>query len=317
MWGAQYYVPELAVSTIPFLALYFLFYTVIAILFAFRSRPELRGIVDGTLVFGTPVVAFALQTQILGHTEYGLAISAAVMAAIYAGIAVWLHRRGDDRFTLLKQSFIALGVAFGTIATPLALDDRWTAIAWAIEGSALVWVGVRQSGSLAKAAGCLLAIGSGVAFLMYGWVDDLGIPVLNGNFVGAALIGCASLLSAWLLREDERGRAWQKAASLALLVWGLCWWFGAGFKEISDRATYSSEVMIGVAYYGASFLALLYAANRLRWLELWQLTLCVLPFVGAAGLIANGWRHGLGLPVLNGNVLGGVLIAWMGSYSAR
>ncbi|MDJ0911133.1 MAG: DUF2339 domain-containing protein [Woeseiaceae bacterium] len=317
LWGAQYYVPELAVSTIPFLALNFLFYTSIAILFAFRSRPELRGIVDATLVFGTPTIAFVLLTQVLEHTEYGLAISAAMVAGVYAGLAVWLHRLGDDRFTLLKKSFVALGVAFGTIAVPLALDDRWTAIAWAIEGTLLVWIGVRQSGSLAKISGSLLAISSGVEFLRSGWIDDLGIPVLNGNFIGAALIGCTSLYSAWLLLDDERDRAWQKLTSLVLLVWGLLWWFGSGFTEISDRASYSSEVMIGVVYYGASFLALLYAANRLRWLALWQITLAVLPFVGAAGLLANGWRDGLGLPVLNGNVLGGVLIAWMGLYSAR
>ena len=141
IWGLQYYVPELFRSTEPFLILYFLFYTAIAVLFAFRQPPKLRGFVDGSLLFGTPTIAFALQTQLLGDTEYGLAISAAVVAAFYAALAVWLKRTQESNFDLLAQSFIALSVAFATIAIPLAIDDRWTAIAWALEGTALVWVG--------------------------------------------------------------------------------------------------------------------------------------------------------------------------------
>ena len=132
IWGYQYYVPELFATTEPFLVLYFLFYTIIAVLFAFRQRPELRGYVDGTLLFGTPTIAFALQTQLLNDTEYGLAISAAVVAVFYAAMALWLRRTQEKNFELLTQAFVALAVAFGTIAIPLALDDRWTAIAWAM-----------------------------------------------------------------------------------------------------------------------------------------------------------------------------------------
>ena len=35
-------------------------YLVIPVLFAMRTEPKLRGFVDGTLLFGTPIVAFAL-----------------------------------------------------------------------------------------------------------------------------------------------------------------------------------------------------------------------------------------------------------------
>ena len=47
-----------------------------------RQPPNLRGIVDGTLVFGTPVIAFAIQSQLVEDTEYGLAISAVVLAVL-------------------------------------------------------------------------------------------------------------------------------------------------------------------------------------------------------------------------------------------
>jgi len=287
------------------------------VLFAFRQRPQLRGYVDGTLLFGTPTIAFALQTQLLGDTEYGLAISAAVVAVFYAAMALWLKRTQEKNFELLTQAFIALAVAFGTIAIPLALDDRWTAIAWALEGAALVWIGVRQKTTLAKMTGTALAFGSGVEFINFGWVGDLGYPIFNGNFAGGALIALSSLYSAWMLQSDERGRDWQKIASVALLVWGLAWWFGTGFAEISDRASYSSELLIAVIYFGASFGAMLYTANRLRWLPLWQITMGVLPLLGGTGLIGYGWTNDLGIPVLNGNFLGAALIAWMSLYASR
>ncbi len=317
IWGYQYYVPELFATTEPFLVLYFLFYTIIAVLFAFRQRPELRGYVDGTLLFGTPTIAFALQTQLLNDTEYGLAISAAVVAVFYAAMALWLRRTQEKNFELLTQAFVALAVAFGTIAIPLALDDRWTAIAWAMEGAALVWIGVRQTTTLARMTGAALAFGGGAEFLSYGWVDNLGIPVFNGNFMGGVLIALTSLYSSYMLLKDERGREWQKLASVGLLVWGLLWWFGTGFAEISDRGTYANELAIALLYFGSSFVAMKYAANRLQWLSLWQITLGFLPLAGGTGLIAHGWTDNLGIPVLNGNFLGGTMIAWMALYSAR
>lgn len=317
IWGYQYYVPELFSTTEPFLVLYFLFYTVIAVLFAFRSPPKLRGYVDGTLLFGTPTIAFALQSELLKDTEYGLAISAAVVAALYAATALWLRRTQGKSFELMTQAFAALAVAFGTIAIPLAMDDRWTAIAWALEGAALVWIGVRQKTTLAKITGTALAFASGAVFIDYGWTNDLGIPVLNGNFAGGVLIALSSIYSAWMLLTDDRGREWQKLASVALLVWGLIWWFGTGFAEISDRASYSNELLIAIGYFGASFIAMLYVANRLQWLTLWQITLGALPFLGGAGLFANGWSDKLGIAVLNGNFLGGAMIAWMSIYAAR
>jgi uncharacterized membrane protein len=81
LWGYRYYRPELFASTEPFLILHFLFYQAIAILFALRQPRDKVGLVDGTLVFGTPVIAFALQAALVHNMEYGLAISAAVLAA--------------------------------------------------------------------------------------------------------------------------------------------------------------------------------------------------------------------------------------------
>ena len=62
-WGARFYQPEYFATTEPFLILFFVMYSLIAVLFALRQEPELKGYVDGTLVFGTPIVAAAFQAK--------------------------------------------------------------------------------------------------------------------------------------------------------------------------------------------------------------------------------------------------------------
>ena len=240
LWGYEYYRPDLFASTEPFLVAFFLFYQAIAILFAFRQAPELRGIVDGTLVFGTPVIAFALQSQLVENTEYGLAISAITLAVFYSMVASWLQRTQGKQMRLLIESFIALGVAFATIAIPLALDDRWTAAAWSLEGAALIWISVKQQRILAKLAGTALLGAGGVAYIKYGWSNDLGLPVLNGNFVGGMLISVASLFSARYLAADKNPIRAQSLLSAPLLLWGVGWWGSTGSMEIHGYLTEGS-----------------------------------------------------------------------------
>ncbi|MBF0205230.1 MAG: DUF2339 domain-containing protein, partial [Desulfamplus sp.] len=48
---------------------------------------------------------------------------------------------------------------FSYSVAPLALDGKWTSTAWALEGGAMVWVGVRQNRLLARLFGMLLQFG--------------------------------------------------------------------------------------------------------------------------------------------------------------
>jgi uncharacterized membrane protein len=277
LWGYDYYRPELFGSTEPFLILFFLFYQAIAILYAFRQPPNLRGLVDGTIIFGTPVIAFALQAQLVHNTEYGLAISAAALAAFYVTVAIWLRRSHGSQMRLLSESFIALGVAFGTIAIPLALDDRWTASAWALEGAALVWVGVRQHGRLAKLSGTALLIASGIAYMRYGWTRDLGSPFLNGNVLGGMMVSLASLFSSRFLATDSQPRRWQSLVSVPLMLWGLAWWLGIGAMEIDERVDNNMEIHVLTIFIALSASVFAWIASRYDWTAAHRATLAYLP----------------------------------------
>jgi uncharacterized membrane protein len=232
-WGVLSYEPRLFASTEPFLILFFLFYVALAILFATRQPPELRGYVDGTLVFGTPMVAFGLQSAMLHDRRFVLAFSALAVSALYLAIATVLHRSRQASQRLLVEAFMALGVLFLTLAVPLALDGRWSAATWALEGAALVWIGCRQDRRLPRAFGALLQIAGGVIFCFDIDAPHGTVPILNSAFLGGAMVSAASVFSAAMLeRHRERLVPGETALAPVLFFWGVLWWLFSGLTEI-------------------------------------------------------------------------------------
>lgn len=232
-WGVLRYGPQLFPSTEPFLIAFFLLYVAIAILFSLRQRPILRGYVDGTLVFGTPVVAFGLQSAMVHDWHFALAYSAVAVSALYLVLAWLLHRGQRETQRLLVEAFMALGVAFLTLAVPLALDGRWSAATWALEGAALVWIGCRQDRLLPRASGTLLQIASGIIFLFDVDAPHGRLPVLNSAYLGGVMIAVASVFAARALHNHrENLQDYERPFAPALLFWGLIWWLVSGITEI-------------------------------------------------------------------------------------
>ena len=280
-WGYQYYKPALFASTEPFLILYFLFYQAIAILYAQRQPPERLGIVDGTLVFGTPAIVFFLQAELMKGSEYGLAISAAVVAIFYVLLATWLFRRKGDYLRLLTESFMALAVAFATITIPLALDARWTSAAWALEGAALVWVGTRQRRYLAGLAGVGLIFLSGLSFMEYGWKFRAGIPVLNGNVLGGVLISLSALFASRLLEhfEERIYPRFLRVLSILLFLWGILWWLGTGFFEIVEWRTSFNESHLILVFWSLSAVLAVWLGRSRQWSRMRRTSFIFLPLL--------------------------------------
>ena len=266
LWAWERYEPGHYASTQPFVVLFFLFYQAVAILFARRSALEMKGVVDGTLVFGTPVLVFAMQAHMLGDTEFGLAYCAVVAALFYAVTATLLDRRRSPPMRLLVETYLALAVAFATLAIPLALDARWTAAGWALEGAALVWIGVRQQRVLARLAGALLVFAAGVSFLDHGWKSLEGPPFVNGNLLGGWLIAASALLSSrFLARVQSRWQPLEKILGVALCAWGFLWWAGAGTIEIIERAPVDWQSALILVFYPLSAFLLTLLAWRSGW----------------------------------------------------
>ncbi|MDF3935089.1 DUF2339 domain-containing protein [Pseudomonas citronellolis] len=239
-WGLRSYTPELFASTEPFLLLFFLMYVAIGLLFARRRLREAAGLeegagrdetlrwslrqtdyVDGTVLFGAPLIGFGLQYAVIRHLEFGPAFSALALGLFYMGLARLLAGRTAGRALLLVEACLALGVVFGTLAIPLGLDARWTSAAWAVEGAGIYWLGLRQRRRLARMFALLLQAGAAIAFLggLRAGVDNL----LDGAPLGALMLGAALLFSYWQLRRhgDAGLFAWEPRCQPALAACGL------------------------------------------------------------------------------------------------
>ena len=198
-WGARYYRPELFASTEPFLILFFLFYVAIAVLFALRqdaSDQEPSGRHSGFRHAADRLRSANRFGARISNTARRLALLA--LSGFYLLLAKCLLPGRATTFGCFVEAFIALGVVFGTLAIPLALDGRWTAAAWALEGAAIVWVGVRQRKVVARGFGIFLAVcrGRGVLARCAGSVQA-PLAIFNTLYLGCVLISVAGLFSAW------------------------------------------------------------------------------------------------------------------------
>lgn len=303
-WGLRSYTPELYFSTQLFLALHFALYLFISVqysrqLAAARDEARLR-VVDGGLLFGLPIAAFAMQAGLVRHLPYGLALSAAALSAVYLLLGRWLWRHAGDRLRLLTEGLLALGLIFLVLVTPLALDARWTAAAWSVQGAGILWIALRQRRGWAAAIGLLLQWMAAASF----WEParpESALPFANAHLLGALLLGGSALVSARLLRRaaDEgetvlpwpgarpMPREWPLGLHWLMLGLGLLQALTGLWQEL-DALTVSTPdaVTRGVLLLAVAAAALDVARRRLAWAEL-GVAARVLVSVGAAQALAE------------------------------
>ena len=252
-WGVLAYRPEHFVSTEPFLLLFFAFYLLIPVLHARRGDGRSR-IIDGSLLFGTPLAAFSMQAGLLHGERMALAVCALGLAALYAAFASWLLRAA--RSQLLGQGHAVLAVAFATLAVPLALSAHTTVSVFALEGAGLLWLGVRQQRVLPQVSGVALQLAAAIGFMLSLGPGDQH-AIANPTFMSALLIALAGLVSAGCLHAHGR-----RARALLAYLWGLGWWACAALTDILRFASAVIEPDLILAWLA---LSVWLAAEMWRW----------------------------------------------------
>ncbi len=271
-WGFFDYRAEKFSTTEPFLILFFLFYVLIAVLFALRQPPKLRGYVDGTLLFGVPLAASALQYFLVRDMEYGVALSSFGFGAFYILLALILWKKAGDGLRLLSEAFLALGVIFASLAIPFALAPAHTAAAWGLEGLGLIWLGTRQNRLSVRMFGLLLQLGAAVLVLwQFAWQNQglQQMAFINSNFISAVMLAVAGIFSARLLYREYAGKQqWETMLSPILLVWGLLWLCGGFINQIYEYYSprYFEHSLLGFA----SILSIIFTITALRTKPVWQ-----------------------------------------------
>ncbi len=284
-WGERFYRPEHFAVVEPFLVLFFAFYVAIAVLHATKSPLQAKAPVDAVLVFGVPLVGFALQAALVRDIRYGAAWSALVAAAVYGVLAVALFRRQEPGLRLLARAFLVLAIIFATIAIPFAADPQWTSAWWALEAAAVYWIGCRQRQRFARAFALLLQVGAAAAFVAAD-LDAGPRPFLNASFLGTTLIALAALATAFVAdRHRDDVTANERALIPVLVVWGLAWWFGGGVLELRRTLPQREEANAILAFVVASVAGAWVLQRMLRWPRLAHCGAVLLPAIVLAALV--------------------------------
>ena len=275
VWGVKKYVPENFATTEPFLIIFFLLFTLIAVLYAHRQATKASDYVDATLVFGTPLVGFSLQYGLLKDSSFGLAYSALALGVFYLSLAWWVLTRKRETLKFLGECFLALGIGFATLTIPLALDGRWTSAVWAVEGVGLLWVGLKQNRTFSALAGLALQLLAAMAFVN-GWGLTGYSGVSNQNmFLGVAFIAlsgwaCGALLDKYC--ENKYG-----ALTTLLALWGWGWWVSSGLTAIDQFLQKNLFMHAGLGFVAVTSVLLPFAARYFKWPKLAWLATLLLP----------------------------------------
>lgn len=299
VWGGLFYEPEFFASIEPFLILFFITYLCIGVLYTLRHDGSIKHAVDGTLVFGLPVVVFAMQSSLVEPFEYGISMSSAIMGLCYLGIARWLRSRNSNKVGLLIESFDGIGIALVSLFIPYLFDTMWTGIGWAIEGAALVWLGIRQKRLLVRISGYILAIGASVVFV-YGIQDVRGW----GYFpLSIALVFVAYQVYA----HRYKIKSLEQFIEPVTMYAGLLFWLAGGVDQIMDWWTYPREVHALVVFSGFTALLCSLVGRVLVWPAFARMSLFNAIALGLLVIASSVEAH----PFIH---WGG--LAWLGAYVA-
>ena len=268
-WGMRSYAPALHyLSTQLFLILFFVFYVAIAVLWAQRQALQLKAYVDATLVFGTPLAAFGLQVALMKGVEFGNAFSALGFGVFYTALALALWKRRSSNLKLLVESFLALGVVFGTLAIPFALDGRWTSAAWALEGAGVVWVGLRQRQRLTMLFGLFVQACAWISFIGAISGLDQAAAKQSNLWLGFLILAGTAFFMATSFRAqkdaDGEQHAYPRAAAW-FLAFATLWFVGGAWTEIVMRNSGTAMANMLVASGLATALMLAVIARRMQW----------------------------------------------------
>lgn len=298
-WGYLSYQSHLFWTVEPFLLIFFLIYVAIPIKFAQRQKTNLKGYVDGTLVFGNAIMAFALQVKLVHTFEYASAFSALIASLFYLSLARYLFQKKNSNFKLLVEAFFALGTIFATITIPLACNGQLTAAVWAVEAAGIYWISLKQDRLLARIFSSLLLFASGFIFITDYQAISFGPPFLNSFYLGCIMVAASSLVISFLgfkfsnkLSKDEHplipiffvlGNLWWIIGGYIEIEYYLPAWWNASSPDITDFPAMCAK-NLSTAYVCAGLFLCSILGRKLNWHYLTKISFASIAFMAALAL---------------------------------
>jgi uncharacterized membrane protein len=228
-WWAEFYVPDEFGTTAIFLACFFLIFALAPRLVSLRASDEdSLSAWDALAVVVTPLanaalgfLGFYLLLDSVGSTwaQPWLAVEFAVFYLLVLRLPARGRLRGSP--AALKGLYLAIAVAFLTIAIPLKTQGRWLTIGWLAEGGALMWVAARTELKLLRAlAGLCLLLGLGALVVVN--PEASVTPFFNERFgtycVGIGVFAFVAWLAARARPEASWAVEWPTLAALSVVL---------------------------------------------------------------------------------------------------
>jgi uncharacterized membrane protein len=225
-WFGSHYTPARMALALAGTAVFFSLFTALAVLPAWTGKE--RGRLEDALALAlNAFLAFPLLYFTI-EKDHRVALMALTLAggAVFAIIRLRLSLREEGQ-SPLSLAALCLAMAFLTIAFPLKLGLWGLPIAWAAEGTALLYLGFLLPNVWMLSGAAAVHFLAGVYLLTHLPLHRAPfIPVLNGAFLSWAFVIAALFFSSALARRDgpELREPWRRRAA----VFGVVTYTGAG-----------------------------------------------------------------------------------------
>ena len=174
--------------TLLFVTFFFVLYSAIPVLRAVR-RSALTSMDHLLVAANAAAYAGALFVMLWPDDRVLLAALFLLLAVFHAAVAL-LFQESSSLFSRIV--YLSLAVAFFTLAIPTRFDGNTVTLSFAIEGSALAWIGFRYQGGLLRPAGYFLILAA--AFRLLVFPPHAGMFLWNDRF-GSYLVLVAALVA--------------------------------------------------------------------------------------------------------------------------
>lgn len=262
-----------------YLAYFIILYIVIAILFVSKESDSKRNKLNGSIIFGVPLIGFSLQCGLVNSFNYGASISAYAFATLYA-ITSGLLLLNKQKFKFLIYAFNNFIVIFITLGILLLWQYHLTESFFAIEGALLIWFGKKTARNFhIRAGSCLVGL-SVICAINLLIESGLARPIETNSLIINLIVCSATYIAAFLFSDNIYNRK-------------------------ADTASHTDILTLGIA----NFLIIFSLVNYLWFTEtLAQLALCVITYILWFIALKTRWHLGikatLWLIVLNSALVG-------------
>jgi len=325
-WAFKFYEPQKVWTTLVFLSVFFILYSLLAIFHnVLPGRPTrwfdvALAIANATFYFG---LSYLMLTE--AGFDHSTPATQALLVSIFFTQLFYMTWRWSPEDGFLRYSYVGAAVTFLSIAVAIQLELHWVTIAWAVEAFMLAWVGLRSGERAARhAAIAVFCVAVGHWFFWdmpefaFG-VDPLFIPLLNRRALSGAVLVGAIAGAAWLYRRagelDDNERELVRtfllltgnAVALTLLTLDMNDFFTARLFQSGAAQASLRGPLENTRQFSISTLWILYAAitvslgvlrrsRLLRWGGLVLLVAAISKVVALdSGFYAASWH----LPVFN------------------